>query len=259
MGNFAATSRRGRSARSAFTLLELVVALVMVAILAESLYVTLHIAFQASASAETALAPARAANMVMEFIRQDLQNAMQPAIPSNPNALVGSPRFLVQGVSLNSGVDAAFEGTNGGNSASDDLVFFTTADSPDHLAANGEVKRVELTMDTDAAGAGHVLLRRSWRNLLALSEVQPKCDEEVLCRHVTAFHLRYFNGTNWLDTWDSTQVDNTVPAAVEVTLEFRMPGDSSVTKPTRIVRVLGVSCSTAATDPAANDGGIALP
>jgi len=50
---------------------------------------------------------------------------------------------------------------------------------------------------------------------------------EVLCRGVFGFNLRYFNGSEWLDTWDSTVENNTLPCAIEVTLQLddaRQPG-----------------------------------
>jgi hypothetical protein len=43
---------------------------------------------------------------------------------------------------------------------------------------------------------------------------------EVLCRGVFALNLRYFNGSEWADNWDSTTEDNTLPCAVEVTIQL---------------------------------------
>ena len=76
------TSRRG-----GFTLIELIVAMGMVAILSVSLYASLRIAFRARESAEKAIEPARTAELAMEFIRSDLQNAMTP----NPGAASPNP------------------------------------------------------------------------------------------------------------------------------------------------------------------------
>jgi len=87
----------------------------------------LKIAFDATSGATAAVEPTRTADLTMQFLGGDLQNALQTS-----GALVGT-----------------FEGTQGtddrGHEA-DDLIFFSTADSPQHVDANGEVKQVELTM-----------------------------------------------------------------------------------------------------------------
>jgi type II secretion system protein J len=74
----ARTARRG-----GFTLLELLVAMAMVAILAVSLYASIQITFRAQKRAEAAVAPARTAQLALEMIGADLTNAMSP--PSSTN------------------------------------------------------------------------------------------------------------------------------------------------------------------------------
>jgi len=63
---------------SGFTLLEMLVATVMVAMLAGSLYASLSIAFKAKTSAETAVETVRKLNLTIELIKADLQSAMTP-------------------------------------------------------------------------------------------------------------------------------------------------------------------------------------
>ena len=214
--------RRGKRVSpspSGFTLLELLVALAMVAVLAGSLYVTLQIAFRAQKTSEASMVEARTIDLAMEFLRTDLQNALPP-----------------NGVLAGNFVDSA--GT--GNSAGTDLTFFSTADSPQHVDGNGEIKQVELTIDTPDGNGGSTgkdscLVQKITRNLLAPVAVAP--DEEVICRGVTAFSCRYFDGQNWQTTWDSSQEDNVLPAAVEVTLQLQNDAKT-------FVRVFPISCST---------------
>jgi hypothetical protein len=61
------------------------------------------------------------------------------------------------------------------------------------------------------------LVRRVTRNVL--SSVQQPADE-VLCRNVQNFSVRYFDGTNWQTDWDSTALGDVLPYAVEVTLNI---------------------------------------
>ncbi len=143
-----------------FTLIELLVALAMAAVLAVSLAVSLRIAFKATDSARADLEPGATADLACDFVRPDFQNALQ------------SSGFL----------SGDFEGTQSqderGHEA-DDVVFYSTTDSPQHAVANGEIKQIEIKM-VQAANGDHVLVRRVIRNLLA--QTLPNPDEEILCR-----------------------------------------------------------------------------
>ena len=48
-------------------------------------------------------------------------------------------------------------------------------------------------------------------------------EEAVICRNVRTFFVRYYDGQQMLETWDSTQLNNALPMAVEITLELDRP------------------------------------
>lgn len=258
------TRNRIRSPRAArgFTLLELVIALGMVAVLAVSLYTSIHIAFGATDSAEAALQPPRTAEIALDFIVNDLQNAMAPnANGDTYNTVAVSSAMSATNLTITTSTGAASQTVLAGNfealqsqddrgHEADDLVFFTTASSPKHTDANGEIKQVEYTVER-AAGGQYELIRRVGRNLLSEQQVQP--DAEVLCRGVSSFSIQYSTGSVWQDTWDSTQEDNTLPAAVQITLELERPTTNGSPPGTvSFVRTIPLSCSTAALDPNVN-------
>ena len=207
----------------------------MVGILAVSLYASLRIGFRAKASAEAQLDPARSIELAMEILRQDLQSAPAPT--------------------------GLFAGSFEGNSGSDDrghpdtdVIFYSVTDSPQHVDGNGEIKSIELTVMTSPSG-DHVLVRKVVRNLLSQQAMNP--DVEIIARGVASFALRYYNGSEWADDWDSTQEDNTLPAAVEVTLSMDPPVVAAGTivqppAPKTYVRIFQLPCSTAATDTTVN-------
>jgi hypothetical protein len=86
---------------------------------------------------------------------------------------------------------------------------------------------------------------------LAVSQVDPR--EEIICRGVAQFSLRYFDGSAWQTSWDSTQLDNQMPEAVEVTLQLQTPAGSNQA-PKTFVCVIPIACSNAANDPNVNSG-----
>jgi len=219
-----ARSRRG------FTLIELVLALGMVAVLALTLSASMRIAFRMASSAEAAVVPGRDAQVSLNYLGNDLRNAMQTG-----GQLAGT-----------------FEGTQNTDSRgheADDVIFYSTSESPQHVAANGEIKMIELTTE-QASNGDFVLIRRVTRNLL--SQVAANPDEEVICRGVSSFTLQYFDGTYWNPTWDSTAEDNTIPAAVQVTLEIDRPEADGTNKTSRSTQIFLLPCSTAPTDQAVN-------
>jgi type II secretion system protein J len=232
---------RHNSIRSGFTVVELLVAMAMSAILTGVLYESLSTAFKAQSAATSSLDSSRTAALAMDLLANDIQNTLQPTATS---VLAGT-----------------FEGTTTTDShgnAAGDVVFYTNTYAADHVDGNGEVKEVELTVEAKSNGEQD-LVRRVSGNLLSEQGVTP--DEETVCRNVAGFTLRYYTGSDWQDTWDSTQEDNTVPAAVEVTLQLQPPGSDprSQNQPVSYVRVFPISCSTAVQDTNVNTGGTSSP
>jgi prepilin-type N-terminal cleavage/methylation domain-containing protein len=251
--------------RGAFTLIELVIAMSMVAILAVSLFTTLHIAFRATENAETDIEPSRTADLAMQFIQNDLENALPPNTTGTTMSTVNEGEGAGMTLTSSTGGNGRnvlvgnFEGVQGqddrGHEA-DDLVFYSTADGPQHVDANGEVKEIEFAVEqtTDASGnRDHVLVRKVARNLLSEQEINP--DEEVICRGVGGLTIQYYDGSQWVNTWDSTLEDNTIPAAVQITLELDRPSAEGAMQTLTFTSVIEPSCSTAAYDPNVNSGG----
>jgi type II secretion system protein J len=215
-----------------FTLIELLVALAIAAFVMVSLYSSLYIGFKAKKSAEEALMPAQAANAAMDMIRTELESA-QPV------------RELLC---------AGFTGSSNQDGQGDDLVtFYSSNDAPPHQYGQGEVKQVQILAYQAQGSKDYILVRHVWSNLLA--DVQADPDEEVLCRHVSLFKMRYFDGTDWYTDWDSTQQGNVIPFAVEVTLDVMPPGAQKGSKPIHYLRVIPLSCATQASTSSSSSTG----
>jgi type II secretion system protein J len=211
----------GRRPRG-FTLLELLVAITLMVIVALSLAASMRIGFKARDSAESAVEPGRTAELAFEAIRSDLESA-------------APPRGILAG---------AFTGTPSTDEKgeSDDVFFYSTTPGPQHVTGTGEVKQIEILAYTDPTTGEHMLVRRVTGNLL--SEVEQQPDEEVLCRNVGSFTLMYYDGTDWVNSWDSTQYDNTLPSAIQMILELERPtgginGQTQILRFTRTFQIAG--------------------
>ena len=191
MDNHKATTRKG------FTLLEVLVAATMTALLAGTLYATLSIAFKARRAATEEVANFRGAELAADFICAELRSAVVP------NGILA-------------GTFTGTDGTGMAGRESDTVSFYRTADATDQDVGQGDIMKVELACEDSSQVVGMDMVRHVRRNLLA--PVVYDMPGEVLCRNVLALNFRYFDGMSWLDSWDSTTVDNSLPLAVEVDL-----------------------------------------
>jgi type II secretion system protein J len=214
---------RTRRRRNGFTLMELSLAMGMMAMLALTLYMSITIALRARDSAAANIAPVRAATVASDLIRQDLESVLPPT-----GNLAGP--FIGY--------------SNGGlpNGRSDAITFYCVGNDQalgDVPLAEG-IRRVDLLVRTDVTPP--VLVRQVNRNLLAQAEMPP--EEEILCRNVRSLAIRYFDGTTWQETWDSTTMGDVLPTAVEMTLDLefaRRPGEPP--QPYRVMRIIPLACA----------------
>jgi general secretion pathway protein J len=190
-----------------FTLLELMLASAMVAVLAGALYGTLHIAFGARNSATRAVENVRRADQTMEIIQADLQSSL---VLSSTSAMAPD-----------------FTGTSGGSmvgGSCDSLTFYSAVAQGELGPAAGDVKKIEYFCQAGSDGLLS-LVRGVTANLLAPVAVEPK--DEIICRNVRSFTLRYFDGLAWQENWDSATLSDALPVAVEVNIEFAPAGGGS--------------------------------
>lgn len=263
------TGAQKASAHSGFTLLELLVALMIAAIIIGSISASLAVAFKARESAERVIEPGRTFALATEILRADFE----AAIPPNTSTATATTGAGAGGAGGNATIvtNNASAGSSGGSGSSSSssssdgtttlnssmlagaftgydtyVDFYSVADSPDHVDGNGEIKQIEFALEIPPGGndSDQVLVRRVWRNIAPLAQNLVNPDEEVICRGVRNFALRYFDGTNWLDNWDPTQTNNALPAAVEVTLELNRPAPDGQVRTIRNVTVFAIPSST---------------
>ncbi len=200
-----------------FTLLEIIVATALAGAVVGALAVSLFTGFRMQRSAEAVTQWARQGQSVMVMLERDVWCAVRPT-----GVLAG-----------------AFVGTDEreGMNDADRMTFFTTSDplrseagGSDLMQVSYRVMRVgeiemagsslgalrEQTLKADQRIDEKVLVRETVRQLLATEAQVPM--RQVLVRGVERFNLRYYDGFQWVETWDSTTRENELPGAVEMTL-----------------------------------------
>ncbi len=223
-------SDRRRLQRRGFTLLEVLLALAIMSVLAVSLFASLRVAFKSRDAATTSLQPVTEIESVMDLVRLEFESALPPR-GSFPGSFIG----------------ADYKGFNG---REDDTVSFSTT-TPGVVGYRrpGDVKRIELRLLTDESTGSRVLCRRVTGNLLSPNIVQP--DDEVLCRGVASFEVIYYDGFEWWNTWDSSKENDSLPPAVQVTLELEPFGNAAFGP--KVSRIIELPCAGEADDSEKSD------
>jgi type II secretion system protein J len=192
--------QRKISNNSAFTLLEVLIATFIAAIVLAAMnatfYAALHLRSVTNALVENSIPMNHAASVLKADLRGTLITGGTMAIS------IESP------------------GTESGNNQPTDLDIYTTTGVLHDDLPWGDVQKVSylLKNSTTSNFGGKDLIRAITRNLLA--SAQPDLSEQPLLSGVTSVQFSFYDGANWQTTWDSTSAVTPVPQAIKVHVEF---------------------------------------
>ncbi len=210
--NSARTSARDR--RGGFTLVELVVATVMIAILVTSTYVAVSSTVRARSSGEARVQAMSRASAAAEVIARDLRSTLRAA-------------DLVESKVLITRAGAAGRGQDG-------LLIFTHAGEPVRaFSAQAEGAEVEAQYRLEAgARAGQLAL---WGRRQAVPDEYPDAGgvARVMVDGVTALTFDAYDGEAWRDAWDSDS--DGLPHAVRVVVTATSDDGTQTASARRVV------------------------
>jgi type II secretion system protein J len=207
-------------ARRAFTLIEMILAIGLAALVLVAVNAVLFTALHLRNATSDAVAAATPLDEASTFIERDLACAVTP---TNGTSKVLSGAFRV-GTIESEGVSGqvAIELVTADGAVSDALPW-------------GDLQRVTYELQTPSSGiaSGRNLVRSVCRNLLSVNT--PTVTDQVLLTGVSDLKFSCYDGAQWNDTWDTsnpTATNTNLPVAVRV--DIQMAG-SSPTAPIELV------------------------
>jgi type II secretion system protein J len=196
------TPKQHAPSRSAFTLIEVLLAVSVFAVVLIAINTVFYSALRLRASTVLALDASAPLAQVTSMMRRDIQCALPPG-----GILTGDFKCgAIGGMGSSQGTGLEFYTTTG----------ILTPDAP-----WGDVRKVSYQL-RDASvrtpTGGRELVRSVTRNLL--STLPPETDEQFLMSDVDSLDFQCFDGVNWRDTWDTSLSDTNAPAAVRVRIQL---------------------------------------
>ncbi len=206
-------ARRGgqRSARpaSAFTLIELILAISIMSLILAAMSSVLYIAFRLNNGVTESLEQSMPVEQVLTGIQRDLASLVCNN-STNGGLLVGPFQSINQTNVLPFQVGPDF---------------YTTSGEPDGLVPWGDVEKIDYLLQppTNRLYAGMDLVRAVTRNLLQISGPPQPDQKRTLLNGVQNVIFTYYDGTSWDQSWDSIQQTN-LPNAIKMQIEMAPQG-----------------------------------
>jgi len=242
--NLTAPTRAGcpcRRAAGGFTLLELLIATAVGAIVLLVIQTTFFGALRLHNTTHERIDQDLALQRALAIVRRDFAGLMLP--PPVPAGGAPATTVTLAGQFQTENFSSVSTESYGERVCPD---LYTSSGRIDAYNPFSEVQRVAyyLATPTGAEGGGaesKQLLRVVTRNLLPVQE-NDQGEDQLLLEGVAAVTVSYFDGTSWMDTWDSTAT-STLPRALKFSLTM-MPPPASQTAPGPIDLVVPVFVRT---------------
>ncbi len=210
-----------------FTLLELLIATAVGAVVLIVIQTTFFGALRLHNTTHARIDEDAVVQRTLGIIRRDLAGIMLPG--GTLSGQLQTSNFS----SLSSG--------NYGDRVTPDI--FTNSGRIDGWNPFSEVQMVAYYLSPSTTGNGKDLVRVVTRNLLPVQDVQ--ADPQVLMSDVDSASMMFYDGSGWIDMWDS-ETSSTLPTALRLTITrtAAAPNQSAGTPLDLIVPVLVKTTTT---------------
>jgi prepilin-type N-terminal cleavage/methylation domain-containing protein len=215
--------RHSHRAESGFTLLEMMLAVAVLGIMLMMLASSFHTIATSKIHAETSMYTDRAGRAVIWELSNEIRSAVEtPIVPSRVVFIgAGHSQF--------------------GNTA-DTLTISTLAASRGRaIAAYGAENIVTWSSDPNRDHPRWLLLKRSQQS--GLLDAVVTNSSVILAPNLLSLHLRYFDGQEWLESWDSSNMPpgRQLPVAVGIDMQMATPTGGTMNFSTQVMVPMAVS------------------
>jgi type II secretion system protein J len=227
------TALRRRS--SAFTLVEVLLALAICAIVLAAINAVFATAVRLRDRTSAAVDQALPANLAFDKIRADLKSVVGPF-----GFLAGDFKCDAQTMGTTMGLSSS----SGGG-----LDFFAASGVISDNGPWGDIQEVyyQLTPSTDRnKSLGLDLVRNVNRNLLATTTQTP--DTQLLMSGVESVDFECYDGTQWRNTWDTSAGDTNLPTAVRIRIQPAVDPTIAAVKPEAMELIVPLTTQTLTTN-----------
>ena len=214
-GHAEAQRRRvSRHSRRGFTLIEMILAVSIAAIVLIAINAVFFTSLKLRDNTSEMVDAASPIDSAVSFIKRDLQCAVTP---TNGTSKVLSGGFRVGNNITSMGVNDPVA-----------IEMFTATGTLSDSAPWADIQRVsyELRSPTDSSVVGRDLYRSVTRNLLTIST--PEVTDQLMLSGVQSLKFSCYDGASWDDVWDTTDptaIYTNLPAAVRVDIQMAGPAN----------------------------------
>lgn len=217
----------------AFTLIELLLAVGIFAIVLVAINTVFYSALRLRAKTSEALDEALPLTQALSFVRRDLQGAVPPGSIMAPSFKSGTASGTLLAGSI--------------------LQFCTCTGVINDSVPWGDVRKVTYRLIDPVErtrNAGKDLVRTVSFNLLATATEEP--EDQWLMGKVEKLECFCFNGTEWRDSWDTDMGDSGLPSAVRVRILLAedTPANNRLRQPMELLVLLDAKARTNSTETA---------
>jgi len=218
--------RQSQSRKAAFTLLELMVAAMMFAIVMATLATVFFGAVRLRKTNEGAFYKTHEIRQSFSYLKRDLRSITVPGT----NLLDGvsvTGDTTTNGVTLSGVMKTGTEGTGSGT-GSGVFSFYTASGMRISDKPWSEIQRIIYYVRSPADRSstnGLELVRGVTRNLLP--GINEDYYEQVLMNGVEQLLFEFWDGSSWLDNWDSTTQETLVPKLIRASIVMQPNDDGT--------------------------------
>jgi prepilin-type N-terminal cleavage/methylation domain-containing protein len=202
-----------------FTLIEIMLAVAILGVIMVMLASSFHAVAAGKTHAEGRLLSNRQARVLLAQLSSELHGAVQTPLVASHVLFVGQAR-MQNGTPL-------------------DNLIFSTINSGHHrsISSFGAEELITYGGQPNPEHRGWYMLIRDQRSALLGATAGVKlAPPVVLAANVLAFHVRYFNGNIWIESWDSNSLPpgTQLPPAISIDLVMARPGGAPVKLSTQV-------------------------